>query len=96
MARRSAILDQLAHGELPVNEIAARLPVSRPAVSRHVRVLGEAGLVDVRAEGTRRLYRLDLSGREAVEEYLRDTWSTATARFALVAGSTAEQGDERR
>lgn len=87
---RRAILDELADGELPVHEIAARLPVSRPAVSRHLRVLGEAGLVDVRAEGTRRLYRLDLTGREAVEQYLRETWSTASARFALVAGNTTE------
>jgi DNA-binding transcriptional ArsR family regulator len=56
--RRQAILDLLREGELPVGELVARLDVSQPAVSKHLRVLRDAGLVTVRVEAQRRLYRI--------------------------------------
>ena len=59
---RRAIFELLAEGPTPVGELAARLPVSRPAVSQHLRVLKAAGLVSDRAAGTRRVYRLDRDG----------------------------------
>jgi DNA-binding transcriptional ArsR family regulator len=72
-------------------ELAEELPISRPTVSRHLRLLKEAGLVADRAAGTRRLYRLDDAGVEAVREYLEDVWGEATARFRLLAENTSER-----
>jgi DNA-binding transcriptional ArsR family regulator len=66
-----------------VQELADALPISRPAVSRHLRLLKEAGLVTDRAEGTRRLYRLQDEGIEAVRAYLEQVWGEAAARFRL-------------
>ena len=63
---RRAIVEQLRAGDRSVGELAAALPISRPAVSRHLRLLKEAGLVTDRAEGTRRLYRLHDAGIQAV------------------------------
>jgi DNA-binding transcriptional ArsR family regulator len=60
-------------------------------VSRHLRLLKEAGLVADRAEGTRRLYRLDDEGIAAVREYLEDVWGEAAARFRLLAENTSER-----
>jgi DNA-binding transcriptional ArsR family regulator len=68
-----------------VQELADALPISRPAVSRHLRLLKQAGLVADRAEGTRRLYRLHDEGIEAVRAYLELLWGEAGARFRLVA-----------
>jgi DNA-binding transcriptional ArsR family regulator len=68
-----------------VGELAERLPISRPAVSRHLRLLKEAGLVSDRAEGTRRLYRLHDEGIEAVRAYLEEVWGDAAARFRIAA-----------
>jgi len=68
-----------------VRELADELPISRPAVSRHLRLLKEAGLVIDRPEGTRRLYRLHDEGIEAVREYLEQVWGEAAARFRLLA-----------
>ena len=67
-----------------------RLPISRPAVSRHLRLLKEAGLVTDRAEGTRRLYRLHDEGIEAVRAYLEEVWGDAAARFRLLAENTSD------
>ena len=71
---RRAILELLAGGELPAGEIVAALqattPISQPAVSQHLRVLREARLVDVRAEGTRRIYALDQPGLDAAQVWL--------------------------
>ena len=64
------------------------MPISRPAVSRHLRLLKDAGLVVDRAEGTRRLYRLHDSGIEAVRAYLESVWGDAAARFRLAAENT--------
>lgn len=82
---RRAILEQLAEEERSVGEIAERLPVSRPAVSRHLRLLKEAGLVTDRAEGTRRVYRLDVAGADAARDYLAQVWGEASTRFRLLA-----------
>jgi DNA-binding transcriptional ArsR family regulator len=87
---RRAILELLREGDRSVQEVADRLPISRPAVSRHLRVLKEAGLVADRAEGTRRLYRLDDDGAAAADEYLRRVWGEAIAPYRLVAENTTE------
>ena len=68
-----------------MQEIADALPISRPAVSRHLKLLKEAGLVIDEAEGTRRLYRLHEEGVEAVRAYLEQVWGEAAARFKLTA-----------
>jgi DNA-binding transcriptional ArsR family regulator len=82
---RRAILALLHDGERSVREIADVLPITRPAVSRHLRLLKEAGLVTSSAEGTRRLYRLHDEGAEAVRAYLEEVWGDAVARFRLMA-----------
>lgn len=64
-----------------MGEIARRLPVSRPAVSQHLAVLKQAGLVQVRHEGTRRLYRVDTKGLEALRRYLEHYWDVALAAY---------------
>jgi DNA-binding transcriptional ArsR family regulator len=85
---RRAIVEQLRAGDRSVQELADQLPISRPAVSRHLRLLKEAGLVTDRAEGTRRLYRLHDEGVEAVRAYLERVWGEAPARFRPAAEST--------
>jgi len=82
---RRVILELLRGGDRSVGELAEELPISRPAVSRHLRLLKEAGLVTDRAEGTRRLYRLHDEGLGAVRGYLEEVWGQAPARFQLVA-----------
>jgi DNA-binding transcriptional ArsR family regulator len=93
---RRAIVELLAAGDRSVSELAGELPISRPAVSRHLRLLKEAGLVADRAEGTRRLYRLDDEGIAAVREYLEQVWGEAAARFRLLAENTREQRGQDR
>ena len=68
-----------------MRELADALPISRPAVSRHLKLLKDAGLVVDRAEGTRRLYRLHDEGIEAVRRYLEQVWGDAATRFKLMA-----------
>lgn len=87
---RRAILRLLAENDRSVQEIAAELPISRPAVSRHLRLLREAGLVAERPEGTRRIYRLQADGARAVQDYLERLWGDATARLRLLAENTAD------
>jgi DNA-binding transcriptional ArsR family regulator len=86
---RRAVFEQLRDGPRPVGEIAARLPVSRPAVSQHLRVLKEAGLVTERRDGTRRLYRIDPNGVGAIRDYFDQFWTDALAAFK--AAAEAEQ-----
>ena len=81
-------MELLGAGDRSVQELADELPISRPAVSRHLRLLKEAGLVSDRAVGTRRLYRLHDEGIDAVRAYLEQVWGDAAARFRLVAGNT--------
>jgi DNA-binding transcriptional ArsR family regulator len=78
----------LARGDRSVQQLADALPISRPAVSRHLRLLKDAGLVADRAEGTRRLYRLHDEGIEAVRAYLEQVWGDVAARFRLTAENT--------
>jgi DNA-binding transcriptional ArsR family regulator len=88
---RRAIVEQLRAGDRSVQELADALPISRPAVSRHLRLLKDAGLVTDRAEGTRRLYRLHDDGIAAVRDYLEAVWGDAAARFRLAAENTGER-----
>ena len=82
---RRAVLEQLRRGPRAVGEIAAELPVSRPAVSQHLRVLKEAGLVTERQSGTRRLYRLNPTGLAELREYVEGFWEEALASFKAAA-----------
>jgi DNA-binding transcriptional ArsR family regulator len=81
---RRAILELLHGGQRSVREIADEMPITRPAISRHLRLLKEAGLVTSSAEGTRRLYRLHDEGLDAVRAYLTEVWGEAAMRFRLV------------
>ena len=78
---RRAIFERLAGSELAVGEIARELPVSRPAVSQHLKVLKGAGLVIDRAAGTRRIYRADPQGIAAMRSELDRFWTQALANF---------------
>jgi DNA-binding transcriptional ArsR family regulator len=89
---RRSVLEQLRGGPRAVGEIAARLPVSRPAVSQHLRVLKEAGLVTERQNGTRRLYRVDPDGLAGLREYLDGFWEEALASFKATA--EAEESED--
>lgn len=82
---RESIVRLLVDGERSVGEIAAVLPVSRPAVSKHLRVLQGAGLVTHRSAGTRNLYALDPAALAALRDEVDALWRTALARYALVA-----------
>jgi DNA-binding transcriptional ArsR family regulator len=86
---RRAVFERLRGGPRPVGELARGLPVSRPAVSQHLRVLKEAGLVTERKEGTRRLYQVDPAGLEALRAYFEEFWTDALAAFK--AAAEAEQ-----
>ena len=85
---RRAIVELLGGGGRSVQELADALPISRPAVSRHLRLLKQAGLVREEPVGTRRIYRLHDEGIEAVRAYLERVWGEAGARFSLVASNT--------
>lgn len=87
---RRAIVELLRGGGRSVREIADALPISRPAVSRHLRLLAEAGLVIPEPRGTRRIYRLHDEGVAAVADYLTLVWGDAAARFRIIAENTAE------
>ena len=88
---RRAIFARLAERPRPVGELARELPVSRPAVSQHLRVLKEAGLVIDRPDGNRRIYRVDADGLAALRADLERFWNQALANFkAIVEQSTKE------
>jgi DNA-binding transcriptional ArsR family regulator len=95
-ANRRQILRLLSEGDKPVQEIADAMTISRPAVSRHLRLLKDAGMVAERAEGTRRIYHLQERGLDAVREYLERVWGEAAARFRLLAENTSENAEEPR
>ncbi len=90
---RRQIVRLLAPGPQPVGEIAAALPVSRPAVSKHLRQLEAAALVTCERQGTRNLYRLDRRGFDAARGWLDAFWDDALTRFALLAENTAPEDD---
>jgi DNA-binding transcriptional ArsR family regulator len=87
---RRRILQLLGAEPQSVAVLADRLPVSRPAVSRHLRLLKEAGFVEEVPEGTRRVYHVREDGLEAIRVYLEGVWGEAATRFGLVAENTTE------
>jgi DNA-binding transcriptional ArsR family regulator len=80
-ATRRAIVARLLDGPMPVGKLARGFPMSRPAISQHLRVLKEARLVTDRAEGTRRFYELDAKGFESLRHYLDQFWTHALTAF---------------
>ena len=82
---RRAVFELLRDGPRAVGELARELPVSRPAVSQHLRVLKEAGLVTERRDGTRRLYRIDPEGIGELQAYFASFWDRALASFKAAA-----------
>lgn len=93
---REAIVRLLVEGERSVGDIAERLPISRPAVSKHLRVLEGAGLAVVRAEGARRLYSVDPATLAALRDELDRLWQRALARYALLADNPPARKKSRR
>ena len=91
---RRQIFELLAAGPLSVGELAQRLPVSRPAVSQHLRALKEAGLVVDRAAGTRRIYQVDPTGVAGLRAYLDEIWGTALTAFQQAVDATEAQPPE--
>jgi DNA-binding transcriptional ArsR family regulator len=91
---RRLILERLRGGPRAVGELAAGMPVSRPAVSQHLRVLKVAGLLTERRNGTRRLYRVDTDGLAEVRDYLESFWTDVLAAFEAAAEAEAEKEDE--
>ena len=89
---RRAIFELLARGPCSVQELAEQLPISRPAVSQHLRMLKDGGLVVSHAEGTRRIYRLNPDGVIALRAWLDGVWSDALAGLHKLA-ETAELPD---
>jgi DNA-binding transcriptional ArsR family regulator len=87
-SNRRAIVELLGSGGRTVREIADSLPISRPAVSRHLRLLKNAGLVIDEPRGTRRVYTLHREGVDAVQAYLAGVWGEAAARFRILAENT--------
>ena len=101
-ANRREILRLLSGGDKPVREIADAMTISRPAVSRHLRVLKDADMVTEQARGTRRIYHLQEQGMHAVQDYLERIWGEAAVRFRMLAENlpenlheSAEQGPEQ-
>lgn len=86
---RRAIVELLGARERSVQELADALPISRPAVSRHLRLLKRAGLVAEQPRGTRRIYQLQREGIDALRAYIERVWGEAAGRFRLVASNTA-------
>ena len=83
-----AIFQRLANGPMAVNELAGMLPVSRPAVSQHLRVLKDAGLVTDRKAGTRRMYQLDPKGVARLRAHFDQVWEKALGAFQSSVEST--------
>jgi DNA-binding transcriptional ArsR family regulator len=91
---RRAVLERIAQVPAAVGDIAAHLPVSRPAVSQHLKVLKDAGLVTETAQGTRRIYRLDPRGIGAMRDWLDRHWGGALDDFKAYAERIAEREKE--
>jgi DNA-binding transcriptional ArsR family regulator len=88
---RRAIFERLAERPRAVGELAGELPVSRPAVSQHLRVLKDAGLVIDRPDGTRRIYQLDPQGVDGLRRYLDGFWNRSLAAFKAAAEQAQEE-----
>ena len=89
---RLAIVERLTDGPSAVVDLARELPVSRPAVSQHLRVLKEAGLVIDQAVGNRRIYRVDPDGLAGVRDQLDRFWTKALAAYKTTVEQTSEEG----
>ncbi|MCA9629231.1 MAG: winged helix-turn-helix transcriptional regulator [Myxococcales bacterium] len=85
---RRQLLMELRQRPLAVGELASRFPVTRPAISKHLRALEEAGLVQAHADGTRNLYSVRVQGLAQVREFLDSFWDTALDRLAALANET--------
>lgn len=88
---RRAVFERLRDGPRSVGEIAKGLPVTRPAVSQHLKVLKDAGAVGDRSEGTRRIYYIDPKGLGAMRAWLDQFWESALDAFALAVEAEAER-----
>ena len=88
---RRAIVERLATGPCAVGELARDLPVSRPAVSQHLKVLKSAGLVRDRAHGTRRVYQLDADGLQTLRDDLDRFWTQALTGFKEAVEQSAQE-----
>jgi DNA-binding transcriptional ArsR family regulator len=88
---RRSIFERLAIAPSAVGELASELPVSRPAVSQHLKVLKEAGLVTDRAEGTRRVYSVDSAGVAAIRDYFEQFWQQSLTRFRAAASWPSQE-----
>ena len=92
---RQTIVERLRRGPAPVVDIASGLPVSRPAVSKHLKLMLEAGVVSVRRDGTRHLYALDLEKLAEVRTWLDGFWDDALQRFKTQAERSHKRGARR-
>ena len=88
---RHAIVSRLAEGPMAVGRLATGLPVSRSAVSQHLKILKEAGLVSEQASGTRRVYRLNPAAVAALRDQLDTFWQRALVSYVEVAGQATEE-----
>src|SRR5687768_17905849 len=93
---RRQVFERLAAGPRAVGDLADGLPVSRPAVSQHLKVLKEAGLVTDRAEGTRRVYQIDPHGLGQVRAWFDRFWDTPLEAFAAEAERQEAEGDKTK
>jgi DNA-binding transcriptional ArsR family regulator len=91
---RRSIFELLRNGPLSVAALAAKVPVSRPAVSQHLRVLKDAGLVIDRPDGNRRIYALEHTGLEALRNYVESFWDEALAEFKQAAEAQPKEEDD--
>ena len=88
---RRAIFERLARSPSAVGDLAREFPVSRPAVSQHLKVLKSAGLVTDQAAGTRRVYSVDSAGVAAIREYFEQFWQQSLASFRTAASKPAQE-----
>jgi len=93
---RRAIFERVAQRPMAVGELAKDMPVSRPAVSQHLKVLKEAGLVRETAEGTRRIYRIDPRGIGAMRDWLDAHWAQALGAFQAFADEQHEKDEKEK
>ena len=94
-ATRRAILARLLEGPLPVGKLAAEFPMTRPAISQHLRVLKQANLVADRADGARRVYQLNPEGFESLREYFEQFWTQALIAFKEKVEEQTTEKDEQ-
>jgi DNA-binding transcriptional ArsR family regulator len=93
---RRAIFELLARRPSSVGELAEHLPITRQAVSQHLRVLKDGGLVVATPDGTRRIYRLNPDGVAAFQAYFQRIWDTALTAFEKAAGAATEPDEEQK